>query len=140
MSGVHLILLATGFIGMLPLAAILWKRHRFLKLMKEGITANARVFEKRRAIKSGYELVYYSYYGLDGKIYSNTIIANPGKFKRNDVIEIRMDPVNYRRSAVPGPTYSFWIIGFGLLIAIFIWVMVIKLFEMVEGATIRFNA
>jgi hypothetical protein len=140
MSRVHLILLATGFIGMLPLAAILWKRHRFLKLMKEGVPTNARVFEKRRAIKSGYELVYYSYYGLDGKVYSNTIIANPGKFKRNDVIEIRMDPVNYRRSAVPGPTYSFWSIGFGILIAIFIWTMVYKLFEMLEGTTIRFNA
>jgi hypothetical protein len=140
MSGVHIVLLSTGIIGMLPLAAILWKRRQFLRLMRDGIPANARVYEKRRAIKSGYELIYYSYYGLDGKVYSNTLVANPGKYKRNEVIEIRMDPVKYRKSAVPGPTYSFWIIGFGILIALIIWGMVYKLAELVEGTNIRFNA
>lgn len=140
MSGVHIVLLSTGIIGMLPLAAILWKRRQFLRLMRDGIPANARVYEKRRAIKSGYELIYYSYYGLDGKVYSNTLVANPGKYKRNEVIEIRMDPINYRKSAVPGPTYSFWIIGFGILIALIIWGMVYKLAELVEGTNIRFNA
>lgn len=140
MSGVQLVLLATGLIGMFPLFAILWKRSRFLKLMKNGVPTNARIYEKRRAIKSGYELVYYSYYGLDGKVYSNTLVANPGKYKRNEVIEIRMDPVNYRKSAVPGPTHSFWIIGFGILIAVIIWGMVYKLAEILEGTNIRFNA
>ncbi|MBL7769203.1 MAG: hypothetical protein JNK20_09525 [Flavipsychrobacter sp.] len=140
MSGIHLVLLATGLIGMFPLFAILWKRSRFLKLMKNGIPTNARIYEKRRAIKSGYELVYYSYYGLDGKVHSNTIVANPGKYRKNEVIEIRMDPINFRKSAVPGPTYSFWIIGFGVLIALFVWGMVYKLVEMVGETTIRFNA
>ncbi len=137
MSGVHLVLIATGLIGMLPLVVILVKRKRFLHLINSGMPAKARVFDKKRMRKQNYEIVWYTYYGRNGEQYSNSVTTSVGKYRRNDVIDIKVDPVDGKKSAVPGPPYSFWIISFGVLIAVIVWYFVYKLFGMVEGMDIK---
>jgi hypothetical protein len=136
MSGIHIILIATGLIGMLPLIVILWRLNKYLYLIKSGIPAKARIYHAQMGYQYRYEVVWYCYYGGDGQIYRGSLKTDPGKYRINDVIDVKFHPINFKRSAVPGPTWAAGAIGFGVLIAAAIWYGVYELFGMVQAGSI----
>ncbi len=78
MSGIHALILFIGVFGMLPLAIILYKRHRTIKMIKTGIMAKARIYRITATRKSG-ESVQYCFYDEQGQLAYGSLLSNYGK-------------------------------------------------------------
>jgi hypothetical protein len=64
--------------------------------------------------------------------YSGTLTIKQGSYKTGDVLNIYYLPSNPRRNTMNGAWESPFILGFGILIAVFILFAVYKMYEMVK--------
>lgn len=135
MSGVYALILFIGVFGMFPLAIILYKRQRTIKMIKTGIMAKARFYRITATRKSG-ESVQYCFYDEQGQLAYGSLLSNYGKFKENDVIDVFYFSGNPKRSTVKGAWKSPVLLIFGIVIAAFMWFAVYKLFEMVNNGAL----
>lgn len=135
MNGIDIILILTGFFGMLPLTIILYKRRRAQKILDTGLTAKARVYRVSGSLKHG-EIVSYTFYNEHRQQFYGSLHCNPGLYKQDDVIDIFYVANNPARNTVQGAWKSPFIIGFGVIIALAVWFAVYKLFEMLKNGSI----
>ena len=127
------VLLATALIGLLPLVIILYRKRRANKILKEGLTAQASVYHVYSTIRSGTEIVHYRFKDKRSNEYTGRFSIAMGKHRVGDVIEVYYLQDNPSRNVVKGSWGSHFIIMFGIVIALVVWFMVYKLYEMVKS-------
>ncbi|HRD59203.1 MAG TPA: hypothetical protein PK504_14240 [Ferruginibacter sp.] len=97
--------------------------------------AKARIYRITATRKSG-ESVQYCFYDEQGQLAYGSLLSNYGKFKENDVIDVFYFSGNPKRSTVKGAWKSPVLLIFGIVIAVFMWFAVYKLFEMVNNGAL----
>ncbi len=133
MSGINLILLFVAFFGFLPLAIILFKRKRVKKILSVGLPSKAIVYDVRAITRSASESVCYKFTAQNStQQYSGTLTIKQGSYKTGDVLDIYYLPSDPRRNTMNGAWGSPFILGFGIVIAVFVLFAVYKMYEMVK--------
>ncbi len=132
MSGIYLVLLGTALIGLLPLVIILYKKRRADKILREGLTAQASVYQVYTSFRRSTEVVHYRFTDQSRREFVGRLMTDLGKYRNGDFIEVYYLQENPKRNAVRGSWGSKFLIGFGVVIALAIWFMVYKLYEMVR--------
>ena len=135
MKGIDIVLIGTGLFGMLPPGIILYKRRKVQKILDTGLTAKARIYRITTSPKYG-DTVHYCFYAQEQQLAYGTLHCKPGLYQIDDVIDIYFLPGNPKQNTVQGAWKSPGMIGFGVVIALFIWFAVYKLFEMVNRGEI----
>ncbi len=135
MSGIHFILIATGLIGMLPLCIVLYKQKRTRTIIETGVPAKARIYRINSTPKYG-DTVLYCFYNMERQPAYGSLHSKAGLYNVNDVIDIYFLPGNPKRNTVEGAWKSPAFVIFTVLIALFCWFAVYKLFEMVNAGAL----
>jgi hypothetical protein len=133
MNGIYWVLLGTALIGLLPLVIIIYKKRRADRILREGLSAQASVYQVYTSIRRSAEIVHYRFTDLSRNEYVGRLMTELGKYRIGDFIEIYYLQDNPKRNTVRGSWGSKFIIGFGIVIALVVWFMVYKLYEMVKG-------
>ncbi len=137
MNGSDLMLLFVALVGFLPLAIILFKRNRVKKILTVGRPAEAVVYDIRTFSRSATQLVYYKFIAQNSiQEYTGTLTTKYGLYKTGDVLNIHYLPDNPRRNTMKGAAASPILLGFGIVLALFILFAVYKLYEMVKTGSI----
>ncbi len=137
MNGINLILGFLALFGFLPLAIILYKKNRVKKILTVGLPAQAIVYDIRTFSRSATEIVCYRFTAQNStQQYTGTLTTKHGLYKAGDVLNIHYLPGNPRRSTMNGAWGSPIILGFGIVVALFILFAVYKLYEMVKTDSI----
>jgi hypothetical protein len=136
MNGVYFLLFAVALIGLLPLIIILLKKRRAEHILTRGLTAQATVVHVYSSVRYTHEIVHYQFRDASGEIFKGKLTIEPGKYKKGDQIEVFYLHDNPKRNTVKGSWNSKFIIGFGIAIALAVWFMVYKLYEMVRDGQV----
>jgi hypothetical protein len=136
MNGINLILGFLALFGFLPLAIILYKKNRVKKILTVGMQADAVVYDVRTFSRSATEIVCYRFIAQNSTQYTGTLTTKHGLYKTGDVLNIYYLPGNPRRNTMNGAWGSPIILGFGIVVALFILFAVYKLYEMVKTGSI----
>jgi len=134
--GIYLVLIGLALFGLLPLVVILIRKRRADQILAHGLTTNATVFHKFANSRRTFEIVHYQFQDLSRQTYKGKLTTAPGKHRMGDQIEIYYLQDNPKRNTVRGAWGSKFIIGFGIVIALAVWFMVYKLYEMVRAGQI----
>lgn len=135
MSEINIILISLGLFGMLPLTFILYGRHRAQNILDKGMMAKARVYQVYSSIRLG-SVVSYTFYNEQRQQFYGRLHCKLGLYKVNDVIDIFYLQKNPKRNVPQGAWKSPVLIVFGVVIAVFIWFAVYKLYQMVQSGTL----
>ncbi len=136
MHNIDLILLFVALFGFLPLAIILYKKNRVKKILTVGVPAEAVVYEVITVSRSATEIVCYKFIVQNTEQYTGTLTTKRGLYKTGDTLNIHYLPGNPRRNTMHGAWGSPIILGFGIVLAVFILFAVYKLHEMVKTGSI----
>jgi hypothetical protein len=128
--------------GFLPLAIVLYKKRRVDRIVKNGITAKARVYDIRSNGPLNYDMqtpmrkrlyyVHYTYYGPNMQQLTGVMMVGENKYNKDDIIDVYYLPDNPRRSTVKGAWQSKGLIVFTALIAAFVVFAAFKIYRMLE--------
>ncbi len=133
MFGMNLILLLLVLLGFLPLAIILYKKKRVKNILTHGVQAKAIVYDVIRVSESASEIVYYRFNAENSaQQYTGSLTIKNGVYRTGDTLDIYYSPGNPRRNTMNGAWASPIILGFGIVVAVFILFAVYKLYEMVN--------
>ena len=136
MNGTYLVLLGVGLLGMLPLAVILFRKRRVDEVLRNGLSAMATVEQVYPAARYTSEVVVYRFQDINRQQYKGKIMTGVGQYKPGDTLEIFYLQDHPKRNTVKGAWKSKFILGFGIVIALVIWFMVYKIYEMVRDGQI----
>ena len=135
MSGINIILICLALFGLVPLAVILIRKRKAEQILANGVTAQATVSFIQRALKSS-EIVHYQFQDANRQTYKGKLTTAVGQYEVGDTIEVFYLEGNPKRNTVRGAWKSTGIIIFGIVIALAVWFMVYKLYEMVRNGEI----
>lgn len=133
MDGIYFLLILVGLFGFLPLAIILYKKRMVKRILTTGLPAKARVYNVYTTTRQPQDIVYYTFYDQSMKQYTGILTTKVGIYKTNDIIDIYYLPDNPKRNTMDGAWQSNIILGFGIVIALFILFAVYKLYEMIQS-------
>ena len=136
MDGIYFVLIGLALFGLLPLAVILIRKRRAEEILTHGITSQAKVSFIQTALRNGGEIVHYQFQDATREWYKGKLTTSPGQYNVDDTIEVYYLEKNPKRNTVKGAWASKFIIIFGVVIALAVWFMVYKLYEMVRDGQI----
>lgn len=136
MTGVNIILLILALFAFLPLSIFLYKKRRVEKILKEGKSITAIIFDIVAGYKYRYEVVHYYFTAANGKQYKGKLTTTPGKHRIRETIEVFYLPENPKRNTVKGAWGSTVFLIFMIVITIVVLWMTYKLFQMVSAGEI----
>ncbi len=136
MNGVYLLLIAVALIGLLPLFIILFKKRRVDRILSGGLKAQASVIHVYTTVRYSTDIVNYQFQDSSRQVYNGKLTTKVGMYKPGDTIEVYYLQDNPKRNTVRGSWNSKFIIGFGIAIALAVWFMVYKLYEMVRDGQV----
>jgi hypothetical protein len=115
----------------------LYKKNRVKKILTVGLPAEAVVYDVRTFSRSATEIVCYKFNAQNStEQYTGTLTTKHGLYKTGDVLNIHYLPGNPWRNTMNGAWGSPVILGFGIVLALFILFAVYKLYEMVKTGSI----
>lgn len=137
MPAINFVLLGVALLGFLPLAIILYKKNRVKKILTAGLQAKALIYDVIRVTGSAAEIVYYRFNVQNStRQYTGSLTIKQGQYKIGDMLDIYYWPGNPRRNTVTGAWGSPIILGFGIVLAVFMLFAVYKLYEMVKTGSV----
>jgi len=137
MSTYNVLLLFLALFGFLPLIIILYKKNRVKKILTVGLPAEAVVYDVRTILRPPTEIVYYKFIAQnDAGQYTGSLTTKHGLYKTGDTLKIYYLPGNPQRNTMNGAWGSPILLGFGIVLAVFILFAVYKLYEMIKTGSI----
>ena len=136
MDGIYLVLIGLALFGLLPLIVILIRKRKAEEILAHGITTQATVSFIQTAVRNTGEIVHYQFQDVTREWYRGKLTTGLGVYKVGDVIEVYYLKDKPKRNTVKGAWGSKFIIIFGVVIALAVWFMVYKLYEMVRDGQI----
>ena len=135
MDSIYLVLIGLALFGLLPLVVILIRKRKAEQILANGITTQATVSFIQLALKST-SIVHYQFRDSIGQSYKGKLTTATGQYQVGDEIEVFYLKENPKRNTVRGAWKSTGLIIFGVVIAMVVWFMVYKLYEMVRNGEI----
>lgn len=126
-------LVVMALLGALPLVLILYKYIRIKRILRDGICAQATIYEIRTARREPRDIVFYYYQGNDSKEYTGILTSSVGAYKTGQTVGIVYLPQKPTQHAVNKPYKPILGFLFGICFTVFVLVMVYRVFIEIEG-------
>jgi hypothetical protein len=123
----NLIVAGMALVGFVPLASFLYKKRKYDRILANGRTVNARVYDKVIGYKRTCETVYYFFVAPDGKEYKGKLTTSRGVHRLQDLIEVHYLPGNPKQNTAKGTLNSNWVLLLMIVIALVVAYMAYRL-------------